>query len=917
MKHWIFKTLICIWAGHVAWSETPRPELSVTLGERNENKGLSVPSAGDGQNIAELVGDHAARRVAEGSNYLYVRIDHPAYQEGPVDLYVSAEVYDDLLTRINLTFDQACSQPNLATKYTPAAAMYHLVGQKRWRTLHFCLPAVRLGHGQNSSADFRFAARDTAFRSIRVSTERPANYSEETDIDSAAFRNIAVSRTPGMEFTFGNDADPTEATLFKALSATSVESYVDWAGVEPEKDQWDWSHWDKQVAILQKAELKWVPFLIAGLAYATPLWFQNSPDSAVFKCLEHDEASKVQSLFNPALPAQVQRFIQAFAGRYRDSGVIESLLLGVTGIYGESIYPAGPQGGWTARLTGEYHNHLGWWAGDHYATQAFRKTMKSHYKRINQLNAAWETTYNSFDQVVTFLPDNAPNDRARVDLCEWYQQAMTDWSLFWVKSVRQAFPKTPIYLCTGGAGTPVLGADFTAQAAAIARYNAGIRITNEGSDYARNFVYTREVATATRHYKSFCGFEPASKVDANGIVARIYNATASGARQLHDYSGNIQGKGLASLQNLRDNVLWLVPRKPVVQAAVYLSRESWALDHEAHANIYALSRKLRDAGDFDLVTRRSLADGHLRNYTTLLLASSPVLEPESAKAIEKWVRRGGHLIVATLPGETLGDRLYDHKAWLERLFSTAQPGAPLLQPELTGEAPERWSVSIGSKEDEEWISGDWSHCESGGEWPEVKSATMRWSGARPRVLLPVQPETAYTLRLSVSVPPMALGNEGVAVAVNSQIIGRITKPGRQVAVFAVPPTIIGAQSVAQLELQTKTWKPSAANPASRDTRDLGVAVREIEIFRTGAEKKVSRSATFTYTLVRAELQRLQRKVGNGMTTILPGHAENERLIAALLQETYDGEFDRCYATRTADGILWYDAKKARIWLEAR
>jgi len=43
------------------------------------------------------------------------------------------------------------------------------------------------------------------------------------------------------------------------------------------------------------------------------------------------------------------------------------------------------------------------------------------------------------------------------------------------------------------------------------------------------------VASATRFYGTYCGFEPASEVSPNGVVARAYNATASGARALHYY----------------------------------------------------------------------------------------------------------------------------------------------------------------------------------------------------------------------------------------------------------------------------------------------------------------------------------------------------------------------------------------------
>jgi len=155
----------------------------------------------------------------------------------------------------------------------------------------------------------------------------------------------------------------------------------------------------------------------------------------------------------------------------------------------------------------------------------------------------------------------------------------------------------------------------------------GLRITNEGSDYARNFSVTREVATATRHYGTFCGFEPASKVDATGVVARIYNAAASGVRQLHDYIPNTLGQGVASLENFRANAMWLTPRKPRdIRVALYLSRETWALEPAAVGRSLSLARTLRDATDLDFVTRRSLADGHLAGYSVLVLGASAVLE---------------------------------------------------------------------------------------------------------------------------------------------------------------------------------------------------------------------------------------------------------------------------------------------------
>ena len=901
---------------------TPLPDLTIALGERNAGTGLSVPSAGDGANVPEMIQGGPARRLqGDKSLYLYVVVNHPDWAQGPVDAYVVAEVLDDVMGRVSVQYDQAGTVAKPGSKYAGAGETMLLTGSGKWRQGVFHLPALRLGHGQNGGADFRLAGRNLAVRRITVTAKQPAGYDPDQPLDAEALRGIAVTRPPGMELTYGNDASPADAALFKALSVSSVESYVDWAGVEPKPGEWDWSKWDKRVATLQKAKLKWVPFLIAGCAYATPLWFQNGPDSHVYRCLEHGKDSKVQSLFNPRLRPQIERFLKAFADRYRDTGVIESVLLGITGIYGESIYPAGPEGGWTARLTGDYHNHHGWWAGDALAVAAFREAMRKQYPTIAALNRAWGTAHGSFDEVATFFPDKAPNDRARVDFVEWYEQSMTDWAVFWVKATRKVFPKTEIYLCTGGDGNPFLGADFTAQTAAIAGEGAGVRITNEGSDYAHNFCITREVATATRHYGTFCGFEPASGVDSNGVIARIYNATASGARQLHDYIPNTLGGSPAALVSFRANAHFIVPRQPRLDAALYLSRETWALEPGAIDHTLALSRVLRDASDIDFVTRRSARDGHLRQYRALVLAESAVLEPKAAAAIESWVRGGGTLVAATRPGETLGGRLYDNTAWRERMFSSAAPSGELLKPTLSGEAPAHWTLSAGSPGDEGWLVGDWYQREKAPAWPEVQGATMRWSGANGGVLLPVKPGADHTLRLAASVPGRAVGPGGINVRVNGESVGVIRKSAQQFWEFRLPARLLGNGSLARLELIATTWKPSDYEAGNKDTRALGFSLRQVEVIRAGAERESAAAGSLRLVLDQPRLQALTRTVGQGRTIMLSGLAADTKLLATVFASTLpapvDGQLDERFATVTENGVLWFDKKSPRIWQTAR
>lgn len=905
----------------IAAETTALPDLTVELAETNRCHGLSVPSGGDGTNIPVTVAGQPARRMTgERTHYLYVCMDHPAYASGPRDLYVIVEVFNDTFTWLRLQYDKAATPGDVADKYARCADSVLMTGAGGWQRGVFHLPAARLGHGQNGNADFRLCAQGLAVRRITVTTRKPDGYEAGQALDAASLRALRVERPAGMELTFGNDATPADAAVFKALSVTSVESYVDWAGVEPEEDKWDWSKWDKQVATLKAAGLKWVPFLVAGPAYATPLWFQRGPHSHVYRCLEHGRDSKVQSIFNPDLPRYVERFVRAFAERYAKTGVIESVLLGITGIYGESIYPAGPEGGWTARLTGDYHNHHGWWGGDDFAVAAFRAAMKKRYGDIAALNKVWATSHASFADVTTFLPDRAPSDRARANLAEWYQQAMTDWSALWVRATRRAMPKTEIYLCTGGDGSPFLGADFTAQTKAIAPFGAGVRITNEGSDYAANFTITREVATATRHYRTFSGFEPASGVNATGVVARIYNATASGARQLHYYTNNVLDND-AGLKNFRAHAAQLVPRRPRVDAALYVPRETWALAQDSVPRWYAVARNLRDLVDVDFVTRLTVSDGALCGHRVLVMAETPALEPKAAAAIEQWVRRGGVLIATTRPGETLGGRLHNNEAWRAKLLADATDCAGLLKPALDGEAPARWTLEVGGDGDAAWLFGDWH-----GREKLSSKATMRWSGSRPGIYLPVKPDSDYTLRLTAGIPGHGIADDGNEVRVNGRVIGRIMKAGSQTCEFRIPAAALGSEPVARLEIAAKTWKPS--EPGTKDTRTLGISVRRIELIRAGAEQAAPAAASLRLALDKQRLAALTRRVGKGWTVFLPSLAGNAKSLTAALSELLretpaylpgvaplaptDGRMDGKFATVTDDGVLWYCPADASI-----
>ena len=439
---------------------------------------------------------------------------------------------------------------------------------------------------------------------------------------------------------------------FSGLGVTSFESYVRWNGIEPSPGKWDFSLYDKELEILKRNGLKWVPFLIAGPAYTTPDWFRKSTESVFYKCIEHGTESENQSIFNPALAKHVDEFIHQFAKHYKASGAIESVLLGITGDFGEAIYPVSG-GGWT----GNYHQHGGFWCGDKFAITSFQQYLKGAYHKIELLNKAWGTNFSGFSEVTPFLKVNKPSDRAWLDMIEWYRLIMERWADFWLKTTRKYFPDTPIYLCTGGDGPPEHGSRFSRQVKISAKYGAGVRITNEGSDYGTNFRLTRWVSSAGKFYNTFYGFEPASAVTPNGLIRRIYNVAASGAVQLFEYSGNVTsmvqpgnapwdsaaklyggtiGVFKANLGNFEIN-------HPLTKVAIFIPETYLVLKNENWGQFFGKLQLLRDLADFDFVDEGMAVDGALSNYQTLIMLEGNVVADDAAGKIENWVKDGGIL----------------------------------------------------------------------------------------------------------------------------------------------------------------------------------------------------------------------------------------------------------------------------------
>lgn len=465
----------------------------------------------------------------------------------------------------------------------------------------------------------------------------------------------AVGGTGEMHFTIGNDVGLQVKTLEEARSkartiaagaanarVTAFEPYVKWMLLEPEEGKWDFTYYDMLVSEFRSQGVKWVPFLIAGPAYSTPEWFKKSSESVFARCLEHSEETRTQSIWNPAMPGRVDSLMRAFAGHYSPDN-IQMILLGISGDFGESIFTVSGNY-WTYIWDGEYHHHAGWWCGDRYAAADFQRAMRAKYRTIDALNRAWSTTLAGFDQVEPFIPDGTHTRHARLDMTRWYRGSMTHYTEMWLQTVRRYFPKTPVTICTGGEGDPALGADFSEQAVAAARNGCGMRITNEASDYARNFVITRWVGSACRNLGAYFGYEPAGEVNDHGIVARIFNAVASGADELFVYDNPPSDERGAIYARYRD---LLKKRKPSVPIALFLPKTSQELG--LWGDLYAHAAAFRDYTDFDFIDETLIAHGLLDRYQALVWLDGPVTDDATLRRIGAWTAKGGRLFCRVSP----------------------------------------------------------------------------------------------------------------------------------------------------------------------------------------------------------------------------------------------------------------------------
>lgn len=273
---------------------------------------------------------------------------------------------------------------------------------------------------------------------------------------------------------------------------------------------------------------------------------------------------------------------------------------------------------------------------------------------MSKLNATWESGYDSFEQVGTFLPETAVTRRKRIDFADWYMGAMSQWCEQWALWARQALPRTTIHQSSGGWGPVQIGTDYSYQARSMMKIAGGMRLTNEGDDFPDNFTITRMASSAARFYGIPLGYEPGGFGSKRGVMARLFNAVTTDAVHLFYYLGNLTGNDQALDAWLQYAPLLDQRALPVIEVAAFYPDTAIKLDDELvryrwASTFFTVGRTLREQVDFDYASEQMILDGALDRYKVLLFLWGAVTEKAVLERMDQWVRNGGTVVFAGRP----------------------------------------------------------------------------------------------------------------------------------------------------------------------------------------------------------------------------------------------------------------------------
>jgi hypothetical protein len=477
------------------------------------------------------------------------------------------------------------------------------------------------------------------------------------------------------------------------------------------------------------------------------------------------------------------------------------------------------------------------------------------------------------------------NGTAYLDMYDWYVGSMNKWVDWWLAITRKYFPDTKIYLCTGGDATTYHGSNFGTQCKLAAKHKAGVRITNEGDDFAGDFAVTDWVASAARFYDTYFGYEPAASLTSRGVVTRIFNTISAGSNHIHYYIDNI-------IRTDKDS-LWLQyadrlrPKKAVIDVAMLYPQTELALTNSVSSFLGKVA-VFRDITNLDIVDENMAVEGALDKYKVLVIADIEKIPGPVLAAVNKWCSEKGGVVVTN-----------------SESFEWTKTGLAAVT--QTGKEDGYYYVDVGGKNDEKYVSGEWNGPESG-KWEFGGNESKRWSGKYAKFSFKqVLQDKNYTLKIRGFHKP-ELTDQKVMLKLNGKKIADLA--GLEVQEWSIPvkKELIDSRQV-DFEIESDVWVPAKVIEGNGDMRQLGIGVDYIEFIPEGynvsAMKKAKEKA----------VKPVVGKVGAGTIAVnkLSDLNEfylyvydvitgNEKGVNRIVPDA-DGEFDHVFMTLTDSEIL--------------
>ncbi len=212
----------------------------------------------------------------------------------------------------------------------------------------------------------------------------------------------------------------------KKMGANSIRVDFVWQHIEEQGDNvWSWTNYDYLVQAAEKRGIR--IFALVGYQWP-PNWFQDDwytmhPPGYDSGGIYHPTRwqSDIIGYEQPQARAQYAEWFSNVCGRYKDSKAIA---------------------GW---IVGNEYGYLGLWSlkydgYDPYCEGAFRTWCLNHYGSVTNLNAAWNTAYTNFGQII--LCDvyawKGTNGAEWADMVQWHEDSIASFTALGAAAARAA-----------------------------------------------------------------------------------------------------------------------------------------------------------------------------------------------------------------------------------------------------------------------------------------------------------------------------------------------------------------------------------------------------------------------------------------------------------------------------------------------